>query len=318
MISRTTDPVSADLPYPELAPLKPGDRVGIITPSSRPGIENYERSIDIIREWCLEPVFGKHVRAANAQLPYLAGTDEQRASDLMDAWCDDSLAAVFCLRGGYGSMRIVDLLDIDRLRRAKPKALVGSSDITGLHEFWEQHLGVATWFAPMFATNDLLHSRYNLDHLKRALFSPVSKRSLRGAHAETMVPGTAEGTLTGGNLTLIRMARGMNLYADGAGAAGKIVLIEDVDEETWRLDGSLTTLLRSGYFDGVAGIALGTWSKCGIEREVKAVLYDRLAPLGVPLIWGVPFGHAQPVDTVPLGVRARIVADAHDPRIEIL
>lgn len=305
--------------YPELRPLQPGDRVGLVTPSSRPSLEQYERSLDIIRDWGLEPVPSVNIRREHPRAPYLAGEDVYRASDLMETWCDDSLAAVFCLRGGYGSLRIVESLDIERMRRARPKALVGSSDITGLHEYWQHHLGLATWFAPMFATNDLLNSPYNLEHLREALFNPVSGRVLRGDDSMALVEGIAEGDLTGGNLTLIRMARGMDLYPGAAGsAAGKIVLIEDVDEELWRLDGSLLTLLRSGYFDGAAGIGLGTWSKCGEPSEVRAVLEDALAPLGIPLIWGLKFGHAQPVDTVPLGVRARIVAERNDPRIEVL
>lgn len=305
--------------YPELRPLQPGDRVGLVTPSSRPTAEQYERSLEITRDWGLVPVPAEHIREENPRAAYLAGSDAHRLADLENAWCDDSLAAVFCLRGGYGSLRLVEQLDLDRMRQASPKALVGSSDITGLHEFWEQHLHVATWFAPMFGTNDLLKSEENLRRLREALFSPVSGRVLSGESPKALVRGEAEGTLTGGNLTLIRMARGMGLYPGEAGrAAGKIVLIEDVDEELWRLDGSLLTLLRSGYFDGAVGIGLGTWSKCGPADEVRMVLEDALAPLGVPLIWGLDFGHAQPVDTVPLGVRARIVADDNDPRIEIL
>lgn len=304
--------------YPELRPLKPGDRVGLVTPSSRPSKEQYDRSLEVIRGWGLEPVPAENVRAEHPRAPYLAGTDEQRLADLENAWCDDSLAAVFCLRGGYGSLRIVEQLNLERMRTAKPKALVGSSDITGLHEYWEHHLGVATWFAPMFATNDLLNSEENIKRLHDALFSPIAGKVLRGASPSALVRGEAEGPLTGGNLTLIRMARGMGLYPGAAGsAAGKIVLIEDVDEELWRLDGSLLTLLRSGYFEGAVGIGLGTWSKCGPSDEVRMVLEDALAPLGVPVVWGLDFGHAQPVDTVPLGVKARIVADDLDPRIEV-
>lgn len=303
--------------YPELAPLRPGDRVGLVSTSTPPSKELYDQSLELIESWGLVAVPGQHVREVHPRAKYLAGTDEHRAADLMRAFTDDSLAAVFCLRGGYGTMRILDLLDVEFLRRARPKPLVGSSDITGLHEFWEQNLGLATWFAPMLATKDLLQSPENLSGLKKSLFSGWKGRVLTGPDAVSIVRGEAKGTVTGGNLSLLRLARGIGAFpAATQGAAGKIVLIEDVDEELWRLDGLLLTLLRNGYFDGVTGIALGTWDKCGDPDEVRMVLEDWLAPLEVPLIWGLPFGHGGPVETIPLGVPARIVADGTSPRIE--
>lgn len=304
--------------HPELGPLKRGDHVGLVSTSTPPTAELYGRSLDLVESWGLIPVPGKHVREIHPRAKYLAGTDEHRAADLMEAYTDDSLAAVFCLRGGYGSMRILDLLDMDSLRAARPKALIGSSDVTGLHEFWQQNLGLATWFAPMLATNDLLQSPDNIAALKKALFSGWRGHVLTASAAVSIVQGEASGTVTGGNLSLLRMARETGNFPvlQRQGAAGKIVLLEDVDEEPWRLDGHLLTLLRSGYFDGAAGIALGTWDKCGEPDEVRTVLEDWLAPLKVPLIYGLPFGHGGPVETIPLGVRARIVADGTYPRIE--
>lgn len=302
--------------HPELAPLTPGDRVGLVATSMPINDQLYNASLTLMEQWGLEPVPGEHIWDVHPRARYLAGQDEQRAEDLMRLYTDDSLAAVFCLRGGYGTMRLLDLLDVDALRAARPKPLIGSSDITGLHEFWEQRVHRATWFAPMFATKDLLHSSENISRLHSALFSPWQGRELTGPDALTLVPGEATGTVTGGNLSLIRLARGMDVYPGPAGSArGKIVLLEDVDEEDWRLDGALLTLIRSGYFDGVAGIGLGTWSKCGPPEAVRMVLEDALSPLGVPLIWGLPFGHAEPVDTIPLGVEATIVADDQRPRI---
>lgn len=302
---------------PELTPLRPGDRVGLVSTSSPVAPERYEESLRLIESWGLVPVPGEHVLDRHPRAPYLAGTDEDRAADLMRAFTDDSLAAVFCMRGGYGTMRILDLLDVDALRAARPKPIIGSSDVTGLHEFWEQRVGFATWFAPMLSTNDLLQSQENIDRLRDALFSPYSGRVLTDIAAAPLVEGDAVGTVTGGNLSLIRQGRGMGLYPAGS-TAGKIVLLEDVDEELWRLDGQLLTLKRAGYFDGVVGIGLGTWSKCGDPGEVRTVLEDALSPLDVPLVWGLPFGHAAPVDTIPLGVEARIVAAPGASRIEFL
>lgn len=168
----------------------------------------------------------------------------------MRAWTDNSLAAVFCVRGGMGTLRITELLDVEALRAAEPKALIGSSDVTGLHEFWERRLGVSTWFAPMLATKDLLDSQQNIDQLHHALFTSYSGRTVTAPDAVSLVKGEAQGLTTGGNLTLIRQARELERYPDNGSAEGRIVLLEDVGEAPWRLDGQLMGLLRSGYLDG--------------------------------------------------------------------
>lgn len=302
--------------YP--APLKPGDRVGLVAPSSVLPEKRLREALALLERWGLVPVIGEHALDAHPRAgSYLAGTDEHRAADLMRAYTDDSLAAVFCMRGGYGAVRLLDLLDVDQLRRAKPKILTGSSDATGLHEFWEHQLGVPTLFAPMLGTGELMDDPGNVAALKRALFSDPSGRVITAPGADSLVEGIAEGPLTGGNLSLLTMTTGSHALGT-ARAHGKIVLIEDVTEQTYRIDGLLTNLLRSGYFDGAVGIALGTWFECSPLPEIRALAEELLAPLGVPLIWGLPFGHGFGVDSVPLGVNARIVADKKQPRIEVL
>ena len=164
-----------------------------------------------------------------------------------------------------GTLRIAELLDVEALRAAEPKALIGSSDVTGLHEFWERRLGVSTWFAPMLATKDLLDSQQNIDQLHHALFTSYSGRTVTAPDAVSLVKGEAQGLTTGGNLTLIRQARELERYPDNGSAEGRIVLLEDVGEAPWRLDGQLMGLLRSGYLDGAKGIALGTWDECSGE-----------------------------------------------------
>jgi muramoyltetrapeptide carboxypeptidase len=289
-----------------------------VTPSSALPEERLREATALVESWGLVPVLGEHALDSHPRATtYLGGSDEHRAADLMRAYTDDSLAAVFCMRGGYGTVRLLDLLDAEQLRRAKPKILTGSSDATALHEFWEQHVGVPTLFAPMLGTGELLEDPGNIAALKRALFSEPGGRVITSPGAESLVEGVAEGRLTGGNLSLLTMTTGS--HAPGAARArGKIVLIEDVTEQTYRIDGFLMNLLRSGYFEGAAGIALGTWFECSPLPEIRALVEELLAPLGIPLIWGLPFGHGGGVDSVPLGVRARIVADHKQPRIEVL
>jgi muramoyltetrapeptide carboxypeptidase len=297
-------------------PVRHGDRVALVAPSSAISEEQLAEALDLLARWDLEPVLGAHVRDTHPRAgSYLAGTDADRAADLMRAWTDDSVTAVLCLCGGYGAVRILDHLDVARLRAARPKLFVGSSDITGLHEFWERELAVPTLFAPMLGTNDLMSDPGNLIALHRALFTATEERTLLAPGAEAIVEGEAEGTLTGGNLSLLAMTTGS--HASAPRAAGKIVLLEDVEEKTYRVDGFLVSLLRSGYFDGAVGIALGTWHECGPLPEIRALVEELLAPLGIPLIWGLPFGHGPGVASVPLGVRARIIADAGQPRIEL-
>lgn len=305
--------------HPELRPLKRGDRVALISTSIPPAPDLVDESVSILETWGLVPVLTPHALDKHPRAAYLAGEDADRAEDLTNAWLDDSIDAIFCLRGGYGSLRLIEHLDADVLKTARPKPLIGSSDLTGIHEYWEQFIGVSTWFAPMFATFDLLRSSHNLEKLHQALFSEYQATALSSADTSVVVAGIAEGTTTGGTLSLIRQARGMGAFpSETQAAAGKIVLLEDVSEEPWRLDGQLLTLVRSGYFEGAVGIGLGTWEKCGDPELVRYVLEEYLKPLGLPIIAGLPFGHGKEVQPVPMGVRARLVAEGSEPRIEFL
>lgn len=299
-----------------LGPLKRGDRVGLIATSGPIDAARLEQSLALLAEWGLEPVVYPSGRAAHPSIPYLAGTDAERAADLQAAWCDDSIDAVFCMRGGYGSVRLLDLLDVEALRAAKPKPLFGSSDVTGIHEFWQEQLGVPTWFTPMLATGALLDDADATESLRRAVFEPAAGRSFTAPDAVTLVGGEATGMLVGGNLSLLAMTLGAK-GRPPVDNAGRIALVEDVGEEPYRVDGLLMKLLRAGWFDGVAGIALGSWLDCGDQEQIKALAVELLAPLGVPLVWQLGFGHDKAAPSIPLGVRATLVADA-TPRLTVV
>ncbi len=282
--------------------------MAVVAPSGPVEPESLATGCEILRAWGLEVECAPHVTARHDTLPYLAGADADRAADLQAAWLDPSIAAVLCARGGYGVQRMIDLLDWPAMRRAKPKVFAGFSDITALHEAFGAVVGVSTLFGPMVASETFRRDVPTQEGLRRALFEPESVRALTSPSAETLVGGRASGVTIGGTATLLSANRG----APGThvSAAGGIVVLEDVTEEAYRLDRHLTQLLRSGWFDGVAAIALGSWVDCEPEADVKALALDRLGGLGVPIVWDLGFGHCSSQLTIPLGVRAELDADA--------
>ncbi len=298
-----------------LAPLSAGDRVALLAPSGPVQEDRVGRAVRLVRDWGLEPVLMPSATARHRRAGYLSGEDEVRARDLQQSWCDPSVAALFCIRGGYGAVRLLDLLDVEAMRAARPKPLFGSSDVTAVHEFLRERLGAPSWFSPMVASLALLDDEAATADLHRAVLGPAGPRTWTSAAAETLVPGTAEGVLVGGNLSLLAMTLGAR-GRPPLDHTGCVALLEDVTEETYRIDGFLQSLLRAGWFDGVAGIALGSWYECGPLPEVRELAVELLAPLGVPLVWELGFGHGPAAHSLPLGVRGRLVADGR-PRLEV-
>ncbi|WP_329041786.1 LD-carboxypeptidase [Streptomyces sp. NBC_00178] len=284
------------------ARLRPGARVAVVAPSGPVPADRLERGLDLLRGWDLDPVVAPHVRDTHPELGHLAGTDENRARDLQDAWCDPSIDAVLCARGGYGAHRMVDLLDWPAIRAAGPKVFVGYSDITVLHEAFALRAGFSTLHGPMVATEVFLKDEATRDSLRSTLFEPDSVRTLGLDGAAALVPGRARGVTYGGCVSLLAADAG----TPGArvSARGGLLMIEDITEEAYRLDGILTRLLRIGALDGISGVACGSWQDCGPYEQVRAVLADRLGGLGVPVVEELGFGHGPTALTVPLGLPA--------------
>ena len=300
-VTRVSEPPTAVRPRR----LRPGDRVAVVAPSGHVPPDRLERGVATLRSWGLDVVTGRHVLQ---RARHHAGSDEQRLADLEQAWCDPAVAAVLCARGGSGAARLVDRLDWAAMRAAGPKILVGFSDVTVLHEAVAHHLGLVTLFGPMPAAASFGGSTPDagtVEHLRATLFDPGSVRDLAGPATRCHVGGRAGGVTVGGTLALLASTVGT---AEHRRAAGGIAVLEDVAEPAYRIDSLLTQLLRTGWFEDVRGIVLGTWSGCG-DGALETVV-DRLAPLGVPLVAGLPFGHGVPQLTVPLGVAADLDADA--------
>lgn len=285
--------------------LRPGDRVALVAPAGPVPREPLDAGCAVLKSWGLEVVLAPHLSDRHDELGYLAGSDADRAADLQQAWLDPSIAAVLCVRGGYGVQRMTDLLDWGAMRGAAPKVFTGYSDITALHEAFATQLGVVTLHAPMPATSSFADEAA-AEMLRATLFEPDSVLTLTSPTAETLVPGVAHGVTVGGCLSLLAAEVGSRTARPGA--RGGIVVLEDLEEERYRLDRMFTQLLRAGWFDGAAGIALGSWVDC--EDGVRELALDRLGGLGVPMVWELGFGHCKEPLTVPLGVPATLDANA--------
>jgi muramoyltetrapeptide carboxypeptidase len=284
--------------------LAAGARVTLLAPAGPIRDADLERAEANARRFGWEPVVAKSARAADG---YLAGSDEQRARDLNDAIADKKIDAIWCLRGGYGAMRILESLDYQTLTR-QPKTLIGYSDVTALHAAFGRLAKLVSFHGPT--------ARQNLP--------PFSAESLecavvRGenscgemAKATTLVGGTAHGRLVGGNLALLTALIGTPYAPDYSGA---ILVIEDVNEAHYRIDRMLTHLRLSGALAGCAGIVFGRFTdipkEFGDEEwSLARVLADAAKRAGVPCVSGAPFGHIDEQWTIPLGARAELDADA--------
>nr|WP_119294524.1 LD-carboxypeptidase [Streptomyces sp. YIM 130001] len=286
--------------------LAPGARVAVVAPSGPVPEERLRAGLDILRGWGLEVTVAPHVLTTHREFGYLAGSDSDRAQDLQDAWCDPSVDAVFCARGGYGVQRMVDLVDWAAMRAAGPKVFVGFSDITALHEAFAVRAGLATLHGPMVAGLDFIGTRATQEHLRATLFEPETVQTHAAGRALT--PGRAEGVVLGGCLSLL--ASDLGTPHARPSARGGLLCIEDVGEEDYRLDRCLTQLLRSGWLEGVRGVLLGSWVDCGPPGEVRAVLADRLVGLGVPVAEEFGFGHSEGARTIPFGLPATLGTEA--------
>jgi muramoyltetrapeptide carboxypeptidase len=290
-----------------------GDLVAVTAPAGPIQHERLQAGLERLRGWGLLVRVQRHTLDTHS-LGYLAGTDADRASDFTDVWMDDEVAAVVAGRGGYGTQRMLDLLDWRRLAEARPKILAGFSDVTALHQAVASRLGLVTLHSHV-ATSLGSASPDSAERMRRMLFEPARADVFDGTQVHPVFPGAATGVLVGGNLAMLAAEVGT---AFNRPAVGGIVLLEDVSEEPYRIDRLLTQLLRTGWFEGVRGIVLGAFNDCGDAVTVEAVLLDRLTPLRVPLVMGFDFGHTSTSRTVPLGVRAALDVPANGPASLIL
>lgn len=282
-----------------------GDRVAVVAPAGPLDDERLALGTKYLRDWGIEVDVMPSALARHERLPYLAGEDQVRAADFRAAWLDPAYKAVFAGRGGYGVQRLLQHLDVDELAPID-KILIGFSDITALHEAFNAR-GLVTIHSPMAASVGQLRVQESHDRLRDLLFAPETVTDLLApVGAQTVVPGTAEGRLLGGNVALLAASIGTPTYAPPAG----VVVLEDVGEEGYRVDRLLTQLLRAGWFDQVTGLVVGDFSMDPERDLVADVVRERLAPLGLPMVEGAAIGHEDLNLAIPLGLPVRLDATA--------
>jgi muramoyltetrapeptide carboxypeptidase len=289
-------------------PLTSGARVALVAPAGPlrlPG--DLERAMKNARELGWEPVVGEHVGERDG---YFAGSDASRLADLNRALADDSIDAIWCLRGGYGAMRLLPQVDYDALRR-RPKPVIGYSDITGLHSAINRCCDLESVHGPT-ARSKL--TAFSARSLRAAMYGDGQPAGTADG-ASTVIGGRARGRLTGGNLALLAALHGTPYQPDYAGA---ILVLEDVNEAPYRIERMLLTLRLSGALQRCAGIVLGSFTNTGEtedaslggERTVNDVLTEAARAANVPTICGAPIGHISDQWTLPLGRMAELDADA--------
>lgn len=300
--------------------LRPGDVIGLIGPS---GAVRTEGAVERAAAETERMGFRVKLGASCGQAyGYLSGTDELRAKDLNEMFMDDGVDAIFCLKGGYGTMRMLDLLDYEAIER-HPKIFVGYSDITALHAALRKRAGLITFHGPMPVSDwaDRPLDEFSARSLEAALTQtgPIGPLDNPEGYARhTVCPGRAEGRLVGGNLTLVTHLLGTPWEIDTRGC---ILFLEDVGEKTYSLDRMLTQLRLAGKFDDCAGVVLGDFRNCEVEYPdygftLEQIVRDVVAPCGKPVFSGLRAGHCTPKLTLPLGARCRM--DAQTCRLEAL
>ena len=282
-----------------------GSRVALVAPSGiLPDRAQVELAIENARSLGWIPVLGENVSELQG---YLAGTDEQRAADLNKALRDETIDAIWCVRGGYGAMRLLRDIDFPALK-ANPRPLIGFSDITALHAAIHSECGIVSFHGPT-ARGEL--TEFSRDSLLRAVEAQVDPCG-EAPSARVLRPGKARGRLAGGNLALIASLMGTPWSVDFDGA---ILIIEDIDEAVYRVDRMMRQLLLAGALGKCAAIVAGDFRPPAGEtsegnRSVDEVIAEAAEEAGIPCLAGAPFGHIDDQWTIPLGALAELDTEA--------
>ncbi len=297
--------------------LKQGDQVAVIAPASGVAPESFDRALASLTELGFRPKAGEHARGRKG---FLSGTDAERLADLHAAFADKDVKAVWCVRGGGGSPRLLPLLDFELIKK-NPKVFIGFSDITALHVAISQRTGLVTFHGPVGTSQYTDYTRGRVMELLTGSAKPPIvvdpspenlKKEATLFHPATIKGGRATGKLTGGNLSLLAALCGTPYALKDI--AGKILFIEDINEPPYRVDRMLTQLRQSLDLRSLAGIALGVFDDgANAAKDAEPLLdvfRDRLGDLGVPVVYGLSFGHITDNMTLPYGIKAELDADA--------
>jgi len=304
--------------------LRRGDTVALI----RPGSPSFEYEVNLMAAEIVASLgfTPKLMPNAGKRLGYLAGTDSERAADLNAAFADPKVSAVWCLRGGFGTSRLLPLLDYDAIRK-NPKPFIGFSDMTGALNAIHRLTGLVTFHGPV--ANSMM-SDYSLAAFRKVVmdgaagriaepppFTPREGTIDRENRVWKLAGGKATGRLVGGNISVFSTLVGTPFEPE---LKGRILFLEEDGEDPYRIDRWLTQFLLTGKLAGLSGIALGKFTDCEPAPEHslsllgswnwQEVCADRLGKLGIPVVAGLCFGHARDNATLPVGAMAELDAEA--------
>ena len=294
--------------------LKPGDTLGLIAPGSYISEDELKDSKENLEKLGYKVFYNDRILSKTG---YLAGTDESRAEEVNSMFADKKVNGIICARGGYGCSRILPLLDYELIKN-NPKIIIGYSDITALLNAIYSETGLVTFHGPVGISS---FNEFSVTYFNEVLVHPEKDLVLISAKGEdekdnngikTIVSGKAVGELVGGNLSVLNSLIGTKYDFNGE---GKIIFLEEIGEEPYRIDRMLTQLIQSGKFDKAAGIAMGVFKDCEPKEKdpsfstsfsLMEVLFDRLSNLKIPVIYGMSFGHIKNKFTLPVGIKAEL------------
>lgn len=284
------------------ARLKPGDKIGIAAPAGPFDRETFFRGIHIFEEKGFEVFLPDGLLEAAG---YLAGSDDHRAQIVNQLFADNSIDAIVCARGGYGSLRILPLLDYGVIAK-NPKVFIGFSDITALLTVLSARCGLVTFHGPLVTSLADAHE-LTLSSLFQTVTSD-GKLEIEVPNGITINPGTGSGILAGGNLATLCHLGGTPFAPN---FANKILFLEDRAEAPYKIDRMLTQMKLAGCFADIAGIVLGSFEECGPVEDILAIVKDVLGDFQVPILAGLTAGHGPLNFTLPMGMEMSLDAGRH-------
>ena len=295
MPQKPIDPISPP-------PLRPGDSIGIIAPGSPLDKSKFFNGISTLDQMGFRPIFSEELFSANG---YLAGPDILRANLLSAAFLDKEIKAVWCGRGGYGSLRILKYIDF-KLIQAHPKIFIGSSDISVLLNTLYFKSGLVTFHGPMIESLGNA-DKLTLKSIRDIFFLTDHMLTVNPGKSIVIHPGRATGIVSGGNLATICHLVGTPFQPN---YSGHILLLEDIGEAPYRIDRMLTQMKMAQCFDGISGLILGSFEKSGEIDHIYNIFYDIFRDIDIPILAGFDIGHGYPNITIPFGIKALLDTDA--------
>jgi len=282
--------------------LKVGDTIGIVAPAGPFDRDKFDLGIQILKRMGFEVFIPERLFESKG---YLAGPDLHRAALVNQLFADASINAIMCARGGYGSMRLLPLLDYDIIEN-NPKVFLGFSDVSAILAVLLSRCGLVGFHGPMVTTLADLPEK-TLQSLSHAISSDDTLK-IKLSNGVTVKPGSVSGPVWGGNLTTLCHLVGTPFEPS---FKNKIVFLEDLGEAPYRVDRMLAHMKLAGCFEGVAGLILGSFNECGSMHEICAIVADIFDDCQIPVLAGLDAGHGTNNLTLPLGIKAALDADRH-------